>query len=89
MTGLALLRQHSRSASWREYDDRLERTRAAGAMAFMTSRPPEEDAGESRLRALREAIDRCFAARGGTSVITKETGLLAAGDQRPSDGSPR
>jgi SAM-dependent methyltransferase len=77
-SGAARLARRFAAVEWRDYPDELHCSDAGDVVDFLTSTPPGEDGTPAERAALRRAVEREMAARGGVLRVTEETGVLLA-----------
>ena len=77
-SGEPLLRAAFGSVAWHPHPSSLVCTDPADVDAFIRSSPAGQEATDEQLAALRQAIDRRFAAEGGSLSITTEAGCFVA-----------
>jgi SAM-dependent methyltransferase len=75
-TGFPLMRRHFADVRWHRYPDELRCTDADDVLAYICSTPPGEDATDSQLAALRDAIDGAIAENHGVMRLTKDVGCF-------------
>ena len=77
-TGFVMLRDRFEEVAWFQYRDELHCTDPADVIAYLCSTPPGEDADDDEMARIEAAIDRGFAAGGGSMRITKDAGCFVA-----------
>jgi hypothetical protein len=74
--GEAILRRHFADVTVTRARDELRVTDPADIVAYLTSFPPGDGAGNADLRRLARMTDAAFAAGGGVFVVVRDTGYI-------------